>query len=114
MAPGMANNRLCASSPTHRGGSTVQHMTAGAITAIGTTAAGGASDYGTVFKLTPPAADHTVWSESLLHAFAGGSDGAGPEGVVEDSSGVIYGATSYGGTSGNNGHGWGAVYQIVE
>jgi uncharacterized repeat protein (TIGR03803 family) len=71
-------------------------MTAGAITAIGTTAAGGASDYGTVFKLTPPAADHTVWSESLLHAFAGGSDGAGPEGVVEDSSGVIRRVTECG------------------
>src|SRR5450755_4557255 len=33
---------------------------------------------GTVFRLTPPATPEDAWTETVLHNFAGGSDGAYP------------------------------------
>jgi len=59
----------------------------------GTTAGGGGGDrLGTVFKLTPEG------KEKLLHIFAGGSDGARPQGgVIADRNGNLYGTTLYGG-----------------
>jgi uncharacterized repeat protein (TIGR03803 family) len=51
----------------------------------GTTANGGASGKGTVFKLTPPGWGRTAWTESILWSFTGGSDGASPEaGLIAD------------------------------
>ncbi|HTA23408.1 MAG TPA: choice-of-anchor tandem repeat GloVer-containing protein [Terriglobales bacterium] len=51
---------------------------------------------GVVFKLTPRA--HGTWEETVLYAFTGGKDGAGPiGGVVLDSAGNLYGTTNYGG-----------------
>jgi len=48
--------------------------------------------YGVVFKLAPPAAAGEAWSESVLHTFTGGVDGAGPLGpIVWDANGVLYG-----------------------
>jgi uncharacterized repeat protein (TIGR03803 family) len=68
----------------------------------GTTASGGASGFGTVFKLS------ATGVETVLHAFAGGSDGATPEGgLVGDSSGNLYGTTNKGGTDG-----FGTIYEI--
>ncbi|HEY5047971.1 MAG TPA: choice-of-anchor tandem repeat GloVer-containing protein [Rhizomicrobium sp.] len=84
----------------------------------GTTGAGGSTDScgtawegcGTVFKLTPDG------TETLLHAFAGGSDGAYPAGaLIEDGSGNLYGTTVAGGSSDNCGegaHGCGTVFKI--
>lgn len=58
----------------------------------GTTIAGGASGYGTVFKLAPDGA------LAILHSFTGGSDGTLPYGALAvDGSGNIYGTTYYGG-----------------
>jgi uncharacterized repeat protein (TIGR03803 family) len=70
----------------------------------GTTALGGSSDDGTVFKLTPGG------TETILHAFAGGtSDGSSPYGsVVEGSDGNFYGTTQTGGTNGK-----GTVYRVT-
>jgi len=66
----------------------------------GTTYYGGAADAGTVFKLTPPAAGKTVWTETDLYAFKGGGDGASPfTGVVRAPNGALYGTTSAGGTA---------------
>jgi len=60
-----------------------------------TTFEGGASGYGTVYKLDK--AD----KETVLYSFAGGSDGANPlAGLTADSSGNFYGTTEGGGTSG--------------
>jgi uncharacterized repeat protein (TIGR03803 family) len=62
----------------------------------GTTLAGGATNEGTVFELK-----HTRghWTESVLHTFAGGSDGAGPDGpVILDRKGNLYGTTIVGGS----------------
>jgi uncharacterized repeat protein (TIGR03803 family) len=59
----------------------------------GTTSAGGASDSGTVFKITPAGA------ETVLHAFAtDGTDGIFPNGVILDKLGNLYGTTRGGGT----------------
>jgi len=56
---------------------------------------------GTVFRLTPPAQSGAPWGESVLYAFTGGSDGAGPSfGPIVDSSGNVYGTTTEGGTAG--------------
>lgn len=56
---------------------------------------------GTIFKLTPPGADQTSWSESVIYRFAGASDGAYPNGgLIADSSGALYGTTQRGGAGG--------------
>ncbi len=55
---------------------------------------------GTVFKLTPPAAGQTAWSESTIYAFAGGADGSTPYGIpVVSKTGDVYGTTGQGGFS---------------
>jgi uncharacterized repeat protein (TIGR03803 family) len=69
---------------------------------FGTTSTGGASGLGVVFKLTGKGA------ESVLHSFAGGADGATPNGsVVEDTDGSLYGTTTAGGASG-----FGTVFRV--
>ena len=67
---------------------------------------GGASN-GTVFELTPNS-DGT-WTESVLHSFKGGKDGAAAEGtLVFDPAGSLYGTTYTGGAYGN-----GAVFKLT-
>ncbi len=69
----------------------------------GTTDQGGIANNGTVFRLTPPAtfcpSVQCPWTETVLYAFTGGSDGANPEAVdlAFDSAGNIYGTTYLGG-----------------
>ncbi len=61
---------------------------------FGTTFAGGASNSGTVFKISPKGA------EVVLYSFAGGADGANPiAGLAMDNLGNLYGTTSTGGIS---------------
>jgi hypothetical protein len=53
---------------------------------------------GAVFELSPPKTMGGKWTEKVLHAFAGGTDGANPNGgLVLDSKGAIYGTTPMGG-----------------
>jgi len=60
----------------------------------GTTFSGGATDYGTVFKLD------TNGRETVLYSFTGSPDGANPlGGVLMDAAGNLYGTTLYGGTA---------------
>jgi uncharacterized repeat protein (TIGR03803 family) len=72
----------------------------------GTTFGGGASDSGTVFKLSR--ADRT-WT--ILHSFSGGAtDGALPSAAVTlDSLGNLYGTTAQGGT-----YGLGTVFEVIQ
>jgi uncharacterized repeat protein (TIGR03803 family) len=67
----------------------------------GTTESGGASGYGTVFKLACSGTPCTYPTSgySILYSFKGGTaDGANPyAGVVEDASGNLYGTTYRGG-----------------
>jgi len=65
--------------------------------------------FGVVFKLTPPAAGHSVWSYSEIYSFAGGTDGGFPvAGLVRDASGALYGTTQYAGTNNN-----GVVFKLT-
>lgn len=66
----------------------------------------GGGGCGTVFKLAP---DHT---ETILHAFQGGSDGALPdEGLSIDKKGNLFGTTEEGGT-GCDGDGCGTIFML--
>ncbi len=70
----------------------------------GTAATGGGAQLGVVFKLTPPAAGQTKWTETVLHAFKGLDQGDGDEpqtGLLADKAGALYGATFFGGTANN-------------
>jgi uncharacterized repeat protein (TIGR03803 family) len=68
----------------------------------GTTAWGGASSYGTVFRISPGGSLTNLWS------FTGGTDGANPQaGLVQGSDSNFYGTAASGGASGN-----GTVFRI--
>jgi uncharacterized repeat protein (TIGR03803 family) len=61
-------------------------------TLLGTTEAGGAYGFGTVFKLNKK-------SESALYSFTGGTDGAFPfAGLLSGPNGALYGTTEAHGT----------------
>ncbi|QGM45760.1 choice-of-anchor tandem repeat GloVer-containing protein [Methylocystis heyeri] len=65
----------------------------------GTTSGGGGTNNGVVFKLTPPGFGAAHWTETVLYSFSG-LDGAFPfAGLARDSSGALYGVTSYGGAN---------------
>ncbi len=72
----------------------------------GATSQGGSGGFGAVYQLTPGS---TGWSENVLYAFTGGTDGGFPEStVVLDSAGNVYGTTVAGGQR------CGVVYQITQ
>jgi uncharacterized repeat protein (TIGR03803 family) len=72
----------------------------------GTAYAGGAVGYGVVYELSPSGA---TWTETVLHSFASGTDGANPvNGLIMDSTGNLYGTTYNGGSQGN-----GTVFQMT-
>jgi len=63
----------------------------------GVTAAGGAANLGTVYKLTPPAVAGNPFTETQLYTFNGATDGATPQGrLVRDMAGNLYGTTLMG------------------
>jgi uncharacterized repeat protein (TIGR03803 family) len=69
----------------------------------GTTYAGGAFGFGTVFQLD------ATGKQTVLHSFADGSDGSGPKaGLVRDSVGNLYGTTYSGGAAG-----YGTVFKLA-
>jgi hypothetical protein len=70
---------------------------------------------GAVFEMSPPKTKGGKWMEKVLHAFAGGMDGANPNGgLVLDSKGNIYGTTPIGGynCAHNSGLGCGTVFEL--
>lgn len=77
----------------------------------GTTNAGGAG-FGAVFRLTPDAMGN--WTESNVYTFSSPLDGDGPNGLVFDDVGNLYGTTIYGGGGGtcSNG-GCGTVFELI-
>ncbi len=71
----------------------------------GTTAAGGSSNGGVVFKL---ARSGSGWTQSVIWNFTGGSDGGGPyAGVIFDNAGNLYGTVGSGGSGG-----YGTIYEL--
>jgi uncharacterized repeat protein (TIGR03803 family) len=67
----------------------------------GTTASGGKYNYGTVFKLAPPATTGGAWTETVLYSFKGGTDGSNPASALTFNSKwtILYGTTPLGGAS---------------
>jgi uncharacterized repeat protein (TIGR03803 family) len=62
---------------------------------------------GTVFELTPAAGG--TWTETVLHSFNNGTDGAQPEaGLILDAAGDLYGTTLQGGV-----YGYGTVFELT-
>jgi uncharacterized repeat protein (TIGR03803 family) len=75
----------------------------------GTTSQGGANGYGVVFKLTPPGAGASVWTDTTLFSFSGGRDGGSPLcALVQDKAGALYGTTQAGGA-----FGMGVVFRLM-
>jgi uncharacterized repeat protein (TIGR03803 family) len=72
----------------------------------GTTFSGGAHGKGVAFELSPGSSG---WTETVLHAFAGGKDGASPTaGLTFDANGNLFG------TAPNNGaDGKGVVFELI-
>lgn len=76
----------------------------------GTTSQGGAESAGTVFKLSPPAQSGGAWTETVIHSFKGGTDGAHPDaGLTADSAGNLYGTTNQGGA-----FNYGTVFKLTK
>ncbi len=76
----------------------------------GTTYAGGPNLQGTIFQLTPPATSGEGWSKTILHSFAGGSDGRTPAaGLVMGLNGAWYGTTADTGPPSGNG----TVFEVI-
>ena len=76
----------------------------------GTTAGGGISGQGTVFKLTPPAGGQSQWAEAILYRFKNDPDGAQSyEGLTFGTDGKLYGITMLGGTA----KGVGTVFELI-
>jgi uncharacterized repeat protein (TIGR03803 family) len=75
---------------------------------FGTASVGGADGFGTVFKVTP------TGTETTLHSFTSGSDGAFPhDGLIADASGNLYGTASEGGNASDcDGIGCGVVFKL--
>lgn len=73
---------------------------------------------GMVFELSPPSTQGGAWTETILHQFAGGPDGATPSAGVLMRGSALYTTTQYGGT-GNCPHtlqqpaGCGAIVEVI-
>jgi uncharacterized repeat protein (TIGR03803 family) len=80
----------------------------------GTVDFGGPTDHGIVFKLTPNG--NGTWTEDVLYAFTGGTDGADPmdDRVVVDSAGNVFGTTFNGGDFGLCTLGCGVVFEVTQ
>jgi len=80
------------------GATPVAGVTLAAGKLYGTTSAGGAYGFGTIFQLTP---SPSGWTESIIHDFQNFDDGAVPyAGLIPDKAGNLYGAATEGGTNG--------------
>ena len=54
-----------------------------------------------MFRLAPPPAGESLWTETMLYRFRFGRDDANPRaGLIADANGVLYGTTPFGGRTG--------------
>jgi uncharacterized repeat protein (TIGR03803 family) len=76
----------------------------------GTALAGGTSNDGVAFELSPSGGQ---WTETILHSF-GNNDGVFPvAGMIFDAAGNLYGTTLHGGTGQSCQNGCGIAYQLT-
>jgi uncharacterized repeat protein (TIGR03803 family) len=68
----------------------------------------GTYDCGLVFKLNPPDNPGASWRLQIIYEFTGGNDGSGPQGLITDGLGNLYGAAVNDGTWGS-----GTVFQLT-
>ncbi len=77
---------------------------------------GSISNYGTVFKLMPPAQQGSTWTEETIYSFcseANCTDGNLPVGgLIRDAAGNLYGTTSQGGANNMASGGAGTVFMV--
>jgi len=78
----------------------------GSVACIGTETIG----CGTVFELTPTA--NGGWTQTVIYSFQGGPDGAGPNNLIFDQQGNLFGTTTGGGGSGCF-FGCGSVFKLA-
>jgi uncharacterized repeat protein (TIGR03803 family) len=79
----------------------------------GATEGAGPAGEGIVFQLVPPAAAGDAWTENIIFAFNGGSNGCCPHGgVAFGPDGLLYGTSPFGGPGGPFG-GSGTVFQLT-
>lgn len=77
-----------------------QGLLAGKSAFFGVTFGGGTDGKGTVFLLSQSTSPAGGWTETTLHSFHGGNDGAFPSSeLMMDSAGNLYGTTTLGGAS---------------
>jgi len=68
---------------------------------------------GAIFQLVPPAHPDGPWPPKVLYEFQGANDGGNPSTMIMDSTGTIYGTTSYGGEFNKNCPlGCGVIFQL--
>ncbi len=84
------------------GGTVTAFDSAGNLYGIGN---GGANGQGAVFELSPAQGG---WTETILHSFSWGSDGAYPSSLLVGHDGNLYGTAGAGGV-----YGGGVVFQLV-
>jgi uncharacterized repeat protein (TIGR03803 family) len=80
----------------------------GAGNIYGTAYSGGSSQLGVAYELSPSGSG---WTQSTIHTFIGGNDGANPASSPALNGGDLYGTTSAGGGCG--GIGCGTVFQLT-
>jgi uncharacterized repeat protein (TIGR03803 family) len=73
----------------------------------GTTETGGTAELGTVFAI-----DVETGTETILHSFTGGRDGASPQAPLTYANGMLYGLTFSGGNKDCGGSGCGTAFAI--
>jgi uncharacterized repeat protein (TIGR03803 family) len=80
----------------------------------GTTGNGVYGLAGTLFQLSPPSVTGGAWTQNTLYVFpATATDAAGPNGVVFDSTGALYGTSQSGGSYNQCCDGWGAIFKLT-
>jgi hypothetical protein len=66
---------------------------------------------GLIFQLSPPTGGQTLWTETILYGFTGGTDGAYPrDGLVPDGQGNLFGTTVSSGLCSDGG--CGTVFEL--
>jgi uncharacterized repeat protein (TIGR03803 family) len=71
---------------------------------------------GIIFRLSPPKHKNGKnWAHTRLYSFQGDADGSGPNNLVFDKNGNLYGTTSYGGSGSQDcfGGSCGSVFQLT-